>query len=307
MFDLSIIIPTYNEEKNIPILYEKLKEILNKESKTYELIFVNDGSTDQTFDGMQKLKKNDKNIKIINFQRNFGKAAGLSAGWKFAQGKIIIQMDADLQDDPEEIPKFLSKLDSGYDLISGWKYNRLDPLEKRIFTKPYNFLNNWVAGTKIHDHNCGFKCYRREVIENIDIYGELHRYIPALATWRGFKVTEIKVKHHKRKFGKSKYGMGRIFKGFMDLITVKYITTYNKKPLHFFGLIGSLFSFLGFISGLYLVYLKIIGKTIGDRPLLFLTILLIFLGVQFISLGLIAEMITHHSKKEEYVIKEVIE
>jgi glycosyltransferase involved in cell wall biosynthesis len=306
MTKISIIIPAYNEEENIKRIYQALKDMLIQMNKTYEIIFVDDGSIDKTREEINKVVSSDENVKGIIFQRNFGKAAGLAAGWQAAQGDLIVQMDADLQDDPKEIPRFIEKINQGYDLVSGWKYKRYDPITKTFPSKIFNWLVSKVTGVKLHDINCGFKCYKREVIKNIRIYGELHRFIPTLADWKGFKVGEIKVKHHSRKFGKSKYGFTRFFKGLCDLATIKYLTQYNNRPLHFFGLIGFLFSLLGFVSGAYLVYLKIIGDSISNRPLLFLTVLLIFLGAQFFSLGLIAEMLTSKDNKDPYVIREVI-
>jgi len=304
--DISVVIPAYNEEKNVVLLYHKLKEVLDGLGKKYEIIFVDDGSRDRTFENLVRLHEKDKKVKVIQFQGNFGKAAALSAGWKKTEGRIIIQMDADLQDDPREIPRFLSRLEKDNDLVSGWKYQRKDSFFGRIiFSRVYNFLVNLISGTKIHDQNCGFKAYKKELVKNINIYGELHRYIPALAKEKGFRIGEIKVRHHKRKYGKSRYGWGRLFRGFFDLITVKYLTTYNKRPLHLFGFFGLFFFFVGFLGGLFLVYLKFLGKSISDRPLLFLVVLLLFLGVQFLSLGLIAEMITNQSSKQSYVIKKV--
>lgn len=306
MVELSVVVPAYNEEKNISLLYRELREILDKLNKDYEIIFIDDGSTDKTFEELKSLYKKDKKIRVIRFQKNFGKAAALSAGWHLAMGKFIIQLDADLQDDPKEIPRFLEKINRGYDLVSGWKFKRYDPITKTIPSKIFNWLTAKIIGVKLHDSNCGFKCYKKEVIQKIHIYGELHRYIPALVFWKGFRIGEIKVNHRPRKFGKSKYGFTRLFKGFLDLITVKYLTTYNKRPLHFFGFIGFIFGFLGFLSGIYLVYLKSLGHSISTRPLVSLTVLLTFLGVQFISLGLLGDMITSQSKGEEYVIREVL-
>jgi len=302
---ISIIIPTYNEEKNIPLLYKSLNSVLGKYN--YEIIFVDDGSIDNTFNIIEDISQKDKKVKVISFQRNYGKSAALSAGFDNSKGDIIITLDADLQDDPKEIPRFVEKIKNGYDLVVGWKFKRKDPLTKIIPSKFFNFLTSVLTKVKIHDINCGFKAYRKGVVKNINVYGELHRYIPILAFWKGYKIGEIKIEHHPRKYGKSKYGTSRLFKGFIDLITVKFLTTYGRKPLHLFGLIGFLCFFFGIISGLYLTVVWFIEKGIGDRPLLMLAVLLVVLGVQFISLGLLGEMVIHDRKKKNYQIRSKLE
>ncbi len=293
---VSIIVPAYNEEENISLIYKKIREVTKD-----EIIFVDDGSTDKTLEEIKKLS--DRKVRYISFQRNYGKAAALDAGFKEASNDIIITMDADLQDDPKEIPRFVEALEN-YDLVSGWKKNRKDPITKTLPSKIFNFLTSRLVGLKLHDYNCGFKGYRKKVVENIELYGSLHRYIPALAYWKGFSVAEIPVKHHKRKHGKSKYGMARLLKGFFDLMSVKYLSVYNKRPLHFFGLLGFMSFGLGFIAGLYIVYLKLIGLNVGDRPILMLSVLLIVIGVQFFSLGLLGEMFARQNNKREYIVRE---
>ena len=299
--NISIVIPVYNEEKNIIILYKLLKSVLSKYQ--YEMIFVDDGSVDNTSSVIKDISKKDKKVKLISFQRNYGKSDALSAGFDNAKGDIIITLDGDLQDDPKEIPRFIKKLNQGYDLVVGWKFKRKDPLTKIIPSKFFNLLTSFLTKVKIHDMNCGFKAYKKEVIKNINVYGELHRYIPAMAFWRGYKIGEIKVKHYPRRYGKSKYGVNRLFKGFMDLITVKFLMSYGRRPLHLFGLTGLLCFFGGIVSGLYLTYLWSKGIFIGDRPLLMLAVLLIVLGVQFISLGLLGDMIISENKGRNYIIK----
>ncbi|OGM01748.1 glycosyl transferase family 2 [Candidatus Woesearchaeota archaeon RBG_13_36_6] len=306
MVELSFVIPAYNEEKSIVLLYNKLEQVLKTTRKSYEIIFVDDGSTDSTFDELKKIHRTQSKIKIVRFQRNFGKAAALTAGFEEAQGEIIFTMDADLQDDPEDIPLFLEMVQKGYDLVSGWRVDRKDSIAKRLLSRLYNWLTSMVVGLKLHDYNCGFKCYKKGLVKSIDVYGELHRYIPALAYWKGYKIGEVTVKHHKRRFGKTKYGLGRVFKGFLDLISIKYIYVYNKRPLHFFGLLGLISFFIGFLASLYLVVLKFRGESIGDRPMLMLCVLLIVIGVQFVSLGLLGEMITRQSRQKEYIIKEKV-
>ena len=299
--NISIVIPVYNEEKNIIILYKLLKSVLSKYQ--YEMIFVDDGSVDNTSSVIKDISKKDKKVKLISFQRNYGKSDALSAGFDNAKGDIIITLDGDLQDNPKEIPRFIEKLNQGYDLVVGWKFKRKDPLTKIIPSKFFNLLTSFLTKVKIHDMNCGFKAYKKEVIKNINVYGELHRYIPAMAFWRGYKIGEIKVKHYPRRYGKSKYGVNRLFKGLMDLITVKFLMSYGRRPLHLFGLTGLLCFFLGIVSGLYLTYLWFKGIVIGDRPLLMLAVLLIVLGVQFISLGLLGDMIISENKERNYIIK----
>lgn len=297
---ISVVVPAYNEEKNLEILYEKLKSVLDNLKCEYEIIFVDDGSTDKTFEVLEKLHKKDKGVKVIQFRKNFGKSAALSAGFRYCTGDIVITMDGDLQDDPSEIPKFIEKLKE-FDVVSGWRYNRKDPITKKLPSKFFNWLAAHITGVKIHDFNCGFKAYKKEVIKEINLYGELHRYIPALASWKGFRVCEIKVAHHPRLHGKSKYGAGRLIKGFLDLITVKFLTTYLNRPLHFFGVFGILSTFFGLLLGLYLIYIWLLGYGIGNRPLLVLAVLLTILGIQFISTGLIGELIITLNKNVKHI------
>ena len=308
--ELSIVIPVLNEEKNIPILVDRIKGVMSGVDSNYEIIFVDDGSTDGTFNVLKSLYEKNIVHKVIEFRRNFGKSAALSAGFKYVEGNIIITMDGDLQDDPVEIPNFIEKVNEGYDLVVGWKFNRKDPLSKTIPSKIFNKLTSALTGLEIHDFNCGFKAYKKDIVKNLKIYGELHRYIPVLAHWMGYHVCEIKVKHHARKYGKTKYGISRLIKGFLDLITITFLTQYTKRPLHLFGAIGLLSTFVSFILGLYLLYIKYgLGLKIGDRPLLLLVILLAVLGIQLISIGLLGEMIANIAQQSEegYSIKGVLE
>lgn len=298
--ELSIIIPVCNESENVEELYSQLRVVLSKLEKRYEIVFIDDGSTDDTFEKLRKIK--DSGVRVVRFQRNYGKSAALSCGFKKAQGTFVITMDGDLQDDPKEIPRFLEKLEE-YDMVSGWKSKRQDPFSKTIPSKFFNTLTRYITGVKIHDFNCGFKAYRNSVVKNVNLYGEFHRYIPALAHWKGYTVGEIEVEHHPRVHGKSKYGIERLFKGFLDLITVTFLTMYKKRPLHVFGGIGFLLMFLSVGINLYLVSLWVRGIKIGDRPLLMLGILLMVLGAQFVSLGLIGEMITNSRNNDDYIIK----
>ncbi len=307
--DISIVIPLFDEEANIEKLYGQLKTVLQDLNKEYELIFIDDGSTDNSFSILQDFHQKDKTVKVVQFRRNFGKSAALSVGFKYAKGKIIVTMDADLQDDPREIANFIKKLDEGYDIVSGWRFERKDSFSKTLPSKLFNYLTSLLTGIKIHDFNCGFKVCKKEVIEDINIYGELHRYIPVLAHWKGYKVGEVKVRHHPRGGGSSKYGLGRLFRGITDLLTVMFLTRYAKRPLHLFGAVGVLLFLIGFIINLYFLFLKLIGEPIGERPLLLLGVLLTVVGFQIISTGLIGEMIaaTRNKTDEDYIIKTVLE
>jgi glycosyltransferase involved in cell wall biosynthesis len=298
------VIPVYNEEKNVDELqlHEKLIKVLSSLKKNHEIIFVDDGSTDNTFEVLKELHEKDSSLKIIKLRTNFGKSIALNTAFKHAKGDVVITMDGDLQDDPAEIPRFIEKIEEGYDLVVGWKYPRNDPITKTLPSKFFNWLTCMLTSVNLHDFNCGFKAYKKEVVDNIPLYGEMHRYIPALAAWHGFKITEIKVKHHPRKYGKSKYGFFRLIKGFLDLITVKFLTSYSTRPLHVFGILGILSLLFGFFIGLYLVILKYWkGIALTERPLLLLSVLLILLGLQFISIGLLGEMITFREVKGENV------
>lgn len=303
--ELSVVIPVYNEEKNVGIFYRELLSVLKKLGKTYEIIFVDDGSNDQTLIKLEGIRGQGKDVKVVQLQGNFGKASALQAGFDQAKGEYVITLDGDLQDDPKEIPKFFKKIKNGYDLVCGWKYKRKDPLGKIIFSKIANFFTSKITGVKVHDMNCGFKAYKKAVVGNLSLYGEMHRYVPALVAKVGFKVGEIKVVHRPRKYGKSKYGMERLLKGLFDFITIVFLTTFATRPLHFFGFIGLLFGLLGFVFGVHLTWLRLQGQAIGNRPLLSLSVLLLVLGVQFFSIGLIGEMLVNREGKKTYVIKRI--
>lgn len=298
---LSIIIPMFNEEKNISLLYNSLKRVLNKLKKSYEIIFVDDGSIDNSFNILEKIQKKDKTIHIIKFRKNFGQTAAMDAGFREAKGNIIISMDADLQNDPEDIPKLLNKLNEGYDVVCGWRYNRQDSFFKKIFSNIANWFRRLVTGEKIHDSGCSLRIYKRECLNDLDLYGEMHRYIPALLFWKGYKVEEIKIEHHPRKHGETKYSAIRLLKGFLDLLVIKFWMQYSTRPMHLFGSSGILLGFFGFVIGLYLSVLKLVYKeSIGNRPLLILSVLLIVLGIQFFVFGLMADiMIKVYYEKHE--------
>jgi glycosyltransferase involved in cell wall biosynthesis len=303
--DLSIVIPLYNEQESLEELTTGIDMTVQPLKLRYEIIFVDDGSRDGSLEVLKKIRQKAPQVKILSFRKNNGKSAALSEGFKIASGKIVITMDADLQDDPAEIPNLINKINSGYDMVSGWKKKRHDPLQKTIPSKFFNFTTALLTGIKIHDFNCGLKAYRQEVIKEIPVYGELHRYLPVLAHWRGYSVGEIIVQHHARKYGITKYGLRRFFDGFFDLLTVLFLTRYRQKPLHLFGLFGLFSFFFGFLISIYLTILWFEGHGIGNRPLLFLGILLIIVGMQSFSIGLIGEMITNVKDEERiYSFKE---
>jgi len=310
---LSIIIPLFNEEENIPYLIDALKMVLDKLKINYEIIFIDDGSTDNTFDILKDIHKKNNNIRIIRLRRNFRQALAFSAGFDHSKGDVIITMDGDLQNDPEDIPRLLDKLDEGYDIVKGWRVNRKDPFfSKKLPSKIFNWLTSRITGVKLHDFACALNAYRREVVENIAIYGELHRYIAVLASMRGVSIAEIEVKHHPRIYGESKYKIGRLIRGTFDLITVKFLLSYSTRPLQLFGIPGVISFFIGFVIGAHLTVGKLFfGMSLADRPLLLLAVLLIFLGMQFITMGLLGEIITRTyyevQGKPMYAIKEIVE
>ncbi|MCB5278904.1 MAG: glycosyltransferase family 2 protein [Candidatus Cloacimonetes bacterium] len=289
---ISFVIPVLNEEDSLSQLYTEI--LANIHDHDYEIILIDDGSTDGSFGIMSQLATNDKNVRVIKFRRNFGKAAALQQGFELAIGDVVFTIDADLQDNPVEIPAFLQKIDEGYDMVSGWKKKRQDPLHKRIPSKLFNSVTARTFKLKLKDYNCGFKAYRNEVVKELNLYGEMHRYIPALVDSLGFRVTEIAVQHRARKYGHSKYGLERYLRGFFDLLTVRMVTHYIKSPLYLFGRVGLISCLMGTGITVYLAIMKIFwGMALSNRPLLLLGILMILGGLQFISLGLISELIVN--------------
>ena len=306
--EISVVIPLYNEEQSLKELADQLKNTLVRFGGRYELIFVDDGSTDNSFRVLRDLHFRNNRIKVIRFRRNYGKSAALMVGFQRAQGDYVVTMDADLQDDPAEIPNLIRQVKSGYDVASGWKKKRHDPLTKTLPSKFFNFVTSVMTGVKIHDSNCGLKAYRRDVVKSVNVYGELHRYIPALAHWQGFRIGEVVVQHRARKYGKTKFGIGRFFKGFLDLLTVLFTTRYIARPLHLFGVWGIVSAFAGLCIDGYLVEEWITGRTsLSNRPLFLVGLILIIVGIQFVSIGLLGEMITkgQHVEKD-YSIREII-
>lgn len=305
---VSIVIPLYNEEENAETLYSAIKTVMDAQGRDYEILFIDDGSDDRTPQIIERLTEEDSKVRVLSFRRNFGQTAAFAAGFDHAKGDVIITMDGDLQNDPRDIPKLLSFIGE-YDIVSGWRRNRKDPfLSRRLPSMIANYLISVVTGVKLHDYGCSLKAYRADIIRHINLYGEMHRFIPAVASWYGVKIKEVEVTHHPRYRGKSKYGLSRTMRVLLDLITIKFLQSFSTKPLQAFGPLGLLCGFAGFAISLYLTVLKLSGQSIGGRPLLLLGVLLIIVGIQLIGMGLLGEMLVrvyHESqKKPTYVLKE---
>jgi glycosyltransferase involved in cell wall biosynthesis len=300
--DLSIVIPVYDEAESLPELYRALCETLATLPLRAELVFVDDGSSDGSTRLLYELFLSDPRVQVIEFRRNFGKSAALAAGFRAARGRIIVTLDADLQDDPREIPRLLDALERA-DLVTGWKAPRRDPWTKRLPSWVFNALVRVLTGIRLHDVNCGLKAYRAEVVREIPLYGELHRFIPVLAHARGFRVVELPVTHHPRRYGRSKFGPARFFRGLFDLLTVLFLTQYSPRPLHLFGWFGLAALGVGTIINGYLALQWFLGHPIGHRPLLTLGVLLMTLGAQFFLTGLLAELIAHSAPRQDYSIR----
>lgn len=308
---VSIVIPVYEEEESLPHLYKSIKDVMDRLGRKYEIVFVDDGSKDGTYKVLEAYQKKDPTVVVVSFRRNFGQTAAMAAGFEYAQGDIIITMDADLQNDPADIPRLLEKM-KGHDVVSGWRKKRQDKfVSRRLPSMIANGLISKVTGVHLHDYGCTLKAYRKEVIKNVRLYGEMHRFIPAIASWVGASITEVETNHHPRKFGKSKYGISRTIRVILDLITVKFLQSFSTRPIHAFGPGGLLLGFIGFIIALYLSFEKVVlGQSIGGRPLLFLSVLLMILGVQLVIMGLLGEMLArvyHESQgKPIYTVKKVL-
>lgn len=316
MTQISVVVPVFNEEESIPELTHWISRVMDTHGFSYEVILVNDGSTDRSWEVIHTISAVNSNLKGLNFTRNFGKSAALDAGFRRAVGEVVITMDADLQDSPDEIPGLYEMVTAGgLDVVSGWKKERHDPISKTIPSKFFNGVTRWISGIQLHDFNCGLKAYRNKVIKNIHIYGEMHRYIPLLAKWNGFgKIGEKVVQHQPRKYGYSKFGLERFLNGFLDLITVSFVHRYKKKPMHFFGLLGTLSFLSGFGITAWLIFEKIYALSNGlkireivDQPLFFLALVALIIGVQLFVTGFIAELMTSNQSKEiEYKIDEEV-
>ena len=303
---VSMVIPAYNEEQSLEELYDRLKAVLDRIASRYEMIFIDDGSTDRSLEILHSLRERDRAVKIIAFQRNYGKSAALSEGFKAADCNYVVTIDADLQDNPDEIPEMIEMLEEGADLVSGWKVNRQDPLSKTLPSRIFNLVTSAVSKVKLHDFNCGLKAYRRDVVKNISVYGELHRFIPVLAAWEGFKIAEKKVTHFERKFGRSKYGTRRFLNGFFDLMTVMFITRRSSSPLHFFGRVAFLFFLIGGLINLYFLIKWLAGGGLHVRPIMVGGMIMIVIAIQIASFGLFAELFSSRSQQsfsfKEYLI-----
>ncbi|HEX7311306.1 MAG TPA: glycosyltransferase family 2 protein [Gaiellaceae bacterium] len=294
---ISVVVPVHNEERSVGLLHEELQAALDPLGEEWEAVYVDDGSTDESFSALTRLHAREDNVRVVRLRRNFGKSAALAAGFAQAAGARVVTIDGDQQDDPSEIPRLLAKLEEGFDVVSGWKTRRRDPLSRRLPSKLFNWVAGWMSGLRLHDMNCGIKAYRAEVVHNLVLYGELHRFIPVLAHEQGYRVAELPVNHRPREHGRSRYGMERYLRGFLDLLTVSFMGRYRHRPLHLFGGLGLLLGGSGVVLLVYLTIVKLTGHAIGQRPLLTLGVLLVVVGMQFFTLGLISEMITSHHEE----------
>jgi glycosyltransferase involved in cell wall biosynthesis len=299
---ISIIIPAYNEEDNIDPIYRELKSELTKIGYSYEILFIDDGSTDQTFQKMKSIQLNDGSVRVIKFRKNFGQSAALHAGFDYASGTIIITMDSDLQNDPRDIPALIEKMEhEDFDVVCGWRYNRQDPFFKKIFSKMANSLRKFLTKETIHDSGCTLRSYKRECVEDLELYGELHRYIPAILQWKGYRVGEIKVNHRERTYGSSKYTWKRLIKGFLDLIVIAFWQKYSVRPMHIFGGFGFILVIIGFFISLYLIFERLfLNMGLTERPLFLIGFFLLIVGIQFVALGILADILLkiYHGQNE---------
>jgi len=314
MTDISVVVPLYNEDESIKELVEWISRVIESHGFTYEIVLVDDGSTDNSWKEIADLAKENSNLKGARFNRNYGKSAALDTGFSIAQGEVVITMDADLQDSPEEIPALYHKIkNEGFDLVSGWKRKRHDPITKTIPSRFFNLVTRLISGIKLHDFNCGLKAYKNEVVKNVELYGEMHRYIPVLAKWQGFSnIGEQVVAHQKRKYGKTKFGFERFIFGFLDLLTITFVTRFRRRPMHFFGTFGVISFFFGFISAAWIIWQKVdsiyfsgipVKREVIEQPLFFLALVAIIIGVQLFLAGFIAELLARQtSSKEEYLV-----
>ncbi len=309
--DLSIVIPLLNEEETIPELYKEVRTVLNSIDKKSEIVIIDDGSTDNSLNLLTDLQEKDADLVVVSFRRNFGQTAAMSAGFDHARGDVIVTMDADLQNDPRDIPKLLEKIDEGYDVVTGWRHDRKDAfINRKLPSMIANKIISWTTGVALHDYGCTLKAFRNEVVKSIRLYGEMHRFIPAIASGMGISFTEVKVNHRARRFGTSKYGISRTIRVILDLLTVKFLLSYSTRPIQVFGLLGFIFGGLGFFIALVMTFQRqFFGVPLSDRPLLFLAILLILIGFQFVTMGLLAELQarTYHESQNKpiYYIKKL--
>jgi len=310
--DISVVVPVYNEAKNIYELFHSLNGVLEKTNRAYQIIFVDDGSRDDSLKMLKDLKKKEANLKVIALRRNYGQTAAIDAGIKSSSGKVIITIDGDLQNDPQDIPNLLRELEKGYDVVSGWRYQRNDSFIRDALSKLAYLLREFILADKVHDSGCTLKAFRRECFDGLNLYGEMHRFIPAVLAWKGFSIGEVKVSHQARRYGKSKYSLTRVIKGFLDLLVLRFWMQYSGRPIHLFGVVGVILLLLGFSSGAYLTFIKLyFHAQLAGRPLLFLTILLVVTGVQFIVFGILADIMIQiyygANDRRIYNIKETLE
>jgi glycosyltransferase involved in cell wall biosynthesis len=316
--DISVVVPLFNEEESLPELMAWIDRVMQENKFTYEVVMVDDGSTDRSWEVIQELKIKFQAVRGIRFLRNYGKSAGLQKGFQATNGNVVITMDADLQDSPDEIPGLYKMItEEGYDLVSGWKRKRYDPISKTIPSKFFNYMTRLVSGIRLHDFNCGLKAYRHELVKRIEVYGEMHRYIPVIAKWTGFgKIAEKEVEHRARKYGTTKFGLERFINGFLDLLSITFVSRFSKKPMHFFGLLGTMSFGAGFLFTLWLVLEKFvrshmslpIARDVVDQPLFFLALTAVVIGVQLFLAGFVSEMVSRNSPhRNDYHVKEVID
>ena len=309
--DISLVIPLYNEEESLQELTDWIRQVMEKNNYSYQVIFIDDGSSDNSWNKIEELVNADSNISGIKFRRNFGKSAALNKGFEAAQGDVVITMDSDLQDSPEEIPELYGMIkNNGYDIVSGWKKKRYDPFGKTLPSKFFNRTTRAISGIKLHDFNCGLKAYRKEVVKSIEVYGEMHRYIPVIAKWAGYnKISEKVVQHQKRKYGVTKFGMGRFIKGYLDLLSITFISKFGKRPMHLFGTLGSVLFFIGFVIAIYLAVAKFLFSVyqMTERPLFYFGLLAMIIGTQLFLTGFLAEMISRNStERNRYEVEKEI-
>lgn len=310
--DLSVVVPLYNEEGNVEELYREIRTALDSQPISYEILFINDGSKDRTGELIREMSSNDPRVVVVNFRRNFGQTAAMSAGFDYSRGEVIVTLDGDLQNDPADIPGFLAKIREGYDVVAGWRQKRQDPfLNRRLPSMIANRIISWITGVKLHDYGCTLKAFKREVAEHIRLYGEMHRFIPAIASAVGISIAEVPVNHRPRRHGSSKYGISRTFRVVLDLITVKFMLSYANRPIHVFGFIGMVSFLLGSLLSLVLIIQRqFYHIPLADRPLFQLAILMVFIGIQFITFGLISELQvrTYHESQNKpiYYVRDVI-
>ncbi|MFA5054956.1 MAG: glycosyltransferase family 2 protein [Dehalococcoidia bacterium] len=309
---LSIVIPTYNEEKNVSLLHDEISAALKNIDAGYEIIFVDDGSTDGTYSALKEMRGRDGRVKIVKFKKNFGQSAAMAAGFEHAKGGIVVTMDADMQNDPSDIPLLLVELEKGYDVVCGWRKKRKDSISKKLFSRFANLLRRKLTGATIHDSGCSLRAYRKECLKSLELYGEMHRYIPAMLSWKGYRIGEVRTNHRPRAHGRTKYGYQRLIKGFLDLILILFWQKYSMRPIHLLGGSGIVLAIIGVLLGLYLGIERLaFGTPLGDRPLFMLAILMIIVGIQFLVFGVLADILVRiyygQGERKYYTVEEVLE